>query len=107
MSKITSHIRIKPTKINEVIELRTIALDQKRLADFLAYCRQYRHEHDVSWLGEDDLNSFQVDPKHPTYLLLDQKSQIVGVVSLMNTAGYLAIRKSRFRIFTLRSICSS
>lgn len=79
--------------------MRIIALDQKRLADFLAYCRQHRYEHDVSWLSEDDLNSFQVDQKNPTYLLLDQKSQIVGVVSLMNTAGYLANRKSRFRIF--------
>lgn len=79
--------------------MKVEALNNERIKDFVDYCVKYRFEHDDSFLYDDDLEGFKADEENPTYLLLDQAGNIIGVTSLIIMPYLIDLKKGRFRIF--------
>ena len=76
--------------------MRIERMESDQLPAFIEYCQRYGPEHDESFLPGD---KFQPNDNNPTYLLLDEQDDIIGVASLMLSPEYRAAKKGRFRIF--------
>lgn len=74
-------------------------LSQERMGDFISYCKSHRKEVDDSFLYDDDLERFKIGEENPTYLLMDEEENIIGVASLIIDEYYKKGKKGRFRIF--------
>lgn len=74
-------------------------LSEARYSDFIAFCMKSRNEVDDSFLYEEDLKNFQPDQDNPTYIILNDQSNIIAGVSLIKDSYYKRGKKGRFRIF--------
>jgi mycothiol synthase len=66
---------------------------------FINYCKKYRDELSDEYIEDVHLDKFYPDEENPTYVLLDDKSDIVGVVSLIIDSYHREGKTGRFRIF--------
>ncbi len=55
-------------------------LMEERIPDFIAFCKENREELDDSFLYDEDLASFKPNEDHPTYIVLNDKSEIIAAV---------------------------
>lgn len=74
-------------------------LTEVRYTEFIDFCLKYRNELDDSFLYEEDLKNFQPDEDNPTYIVLNDQSNIIAAVSLLKDSYYKRAKKGRFRIF--------
>ena len=74
-------------------------LSEARHSDFIDFCKKYRDLVDDSYLYEEDLNNFQPDQDNPTYIVVNEQSEIIAAVSLIMDSYYRRAKKGRFRIF--------
>ena len=74
-------------------------LDKSRISDFVSYCYTHKLEIDESLLCSEDLNSFEPNMDNPTYIAVNNKNEIVGVVSLFMDEYLRRGNRGRFRIF--------
>jgi mycothiol synthase len=79
--------------------MKVIALEEARVQDFAAYCKKHRSEVDDSYLYDFELRDFQVDDENPTYILINEKADIVGAASLVMDDYHKRGKRARFRIF--------
>lgn len=79
--------------------MRIEALRSERIKEFIDYCKSHRIEVDDSFLYDDDLKNFKPDDENPTYILLNDKNEISGVVSLIIDDYHKRGNRGRFRIF--------
>lgn len=80
--------------------MRVENLNDKRVNDFIDYCKKHRGEVDDTFLYDADLEKFNVNEGNITYVLMDEScDDIIGAVSVITNLNYLEERKSRFRIF--------
>lgn len=68
------------------------------IKSFAQYCQRHRGEIDDSFLYDEDLKDFHPDDENPTYVLLDEKEELVGTASLIIDQYLKRGRKARFRI---------
>lgn len=73
-------------------------LKNDRVEDFVKYCRKYRKENDDSFLYDEDLNKFKPDDENPTFIITNQREEIVAAASLIIDDYNKRGRKGRFRI---------
>ena len=74
-------------------------LSEARHSDFVSFCKKYRDVVDDSFLYDEDLNNFQPDHDNPTYIVVNDHSEIIAAVSLIMDSYYKRAKKGRFRIF--------
>ena len=74
-------------------------LSEARHSDFIDFCKRHRNNVDDSYLYEEDLKNFQPDQDNPTYIVLNDYSEIIAGVSLIKDSYYKRAKKGRFRIF--------
>lgn len=74
-------------------------LTTETLALFINYCKKYRDELSDEYIEDVHLDKFYPDEENPTYVLLDDKSDIVGVVSIIIDSYHREGKTGRFRIF--------
>lgn len=79
--------------------MRIDTLKNERIKDFIDYCKSHRSEVDDSFLYDADLKDFKPNDENPTYILLDDKSEIIGAVSLIIDSYHKRGNRGRFRIF--------
>ncbi len=79
--------------------MRIEELKSDRMIEFIDYCKSHRSEVDDSFLYDADLKAFKVDEENPTYILLNDKNEIIGVISLIIDSYHKKGNKGRFRIF--------
>lgn len=72
--------------------------DKEYVEKFKNYCIAYGVENDESFTAKDEMEKFKIDDENPTYLLLDEKEELVGAASLMLTGYFLRGNRGRFRI---------
>lgn len=75
------------------------ALTIENLAGFVAYCKKYRNEIDDSFLYDEDLVEFELNADNPTYIISDERGDIIGAASLVMDDYFRRGRRARFRIF--------
>jgi mycothiol synthase len=73
-------------------------LREERIADFAAYCRRHRKGIDESFLYDDDLERFRPSEEDPTYILANERGEVVGAASLILDEYRRSGRAGRFRI---------
>lgn len=78
-------------------------LTNDRLEDFIQYCKNYKHEIDDSFLYDQDLEEFEPNNDHPTYIITNEQEKIIAVASLMMDDYLKKGRRARFRIFHAES----
>lgn len=78
--------------------MRIEKLKNEMLVEFINYCKKYGPEHDDSFLFDEELDNFEPNEDNPTYVILNERSNIIGAVSLMINPYYKRGRKGRFRI---------
>ncbi|MBO9129128.1 GNAT family N-acetyltransferase [Bacillus sp. 165] len=74
-------------------------LQSENTPDFIAYCKKYRESVDDSFLIDEEIEKFTPDDENPTYIVLDEKQEIVGAVSLLMDSYFQRGKRARFRIF--------
>ncbi|WP_409293820.1 GNAT family N-acetyltransferase [Peribacillus sp. SCS-26] len=74
-------------------------LSQARVPDFIEFCKKHRYEVDDSFLYEEDLKNFQPHTDNPTYIVTNNKSDIIAGISLIMNSYLKRGKKGRFRIF--------
>ena len=74
------------------------ALKNERIKDFVEYCKEYRRVIDESFLYDEDLKEFKPDSENPTYIIVDEKDEIIAAASLMIDDYLRKGKKGRFRI---------
>lgn len=79
--------------------MRLEFLSEARYSDFIDFCKKHRNEVDDSYLYEEDLLNFRPDQDNPTYIVLNDQSEIIAAVSLVMDSYYRRGKKGRFRIF--------
>ena len=79
--------------------MKVVALEEARVQDFTAYCRKHRDEVDDSYLYDFELRDFQVGDENPTYILINEKNDIVGAASMVMDDYHKRGKRARFRIF--------
>lgn len=79
--------------------MRVVGLEEARVKDFIAYCRKHRAEVDDSYLYDFELRDFQVGVENQTYVLINEKDDIVGAASLVMDDYHIRGKRARFRIF--------
>ncbi|MDR7078905.1 mycothiol synthase [Neobacillus niacini] len=79
--------------------MKVMSLEKERVSDFVAYCKKHRREIDDSYLYDSDLEEFEVKDENPTYILTNEKDEIVGAASLILDDYHKRGRRARFRIF--------
>jgi mycothiol synthase len=79
--------------------MKVVALEEARVQDFAAYCKNHRSEVDDSYLYDFELRDFQVGVVNPTYILINKKDDIVGAASLVMDDYHIRGKRARFRIF--------
>ncbi|MBY0146275.1 GNAT family N-acetyltransferase [Neobacillus niacini] len=79
--------------------MKVVALEEAKVQDFAAYCRKHRSEVDDSYLYDFELRDFQVGDENPTYILINEKDDIVGSASLVMDDYHIRGKRARFRIF--------
>jgi mycothiol synthase len=79
--------------------MRVVALEEASVQDFAAYCKKHRSEVDDSYLYDFELRDFQVGGENPTYILINEKDDIVGAASLVMDDYHIRGKRARFRIF--------
>jgi len=79
--------------------VKVVALEEARVQDFTAYCRKHRDEVDDSYLYDFELRDFQVGDENPTYILINEKNDIVGAASMVMDDYHKRGKRARFRIF--------
>jgi mycothiol synthase len=75
------------------------SLTIEKLADFVDYCKKYRNEIDDSFLYDEDLIDFELSVDNPTYIVTDERGDIIAVASLVMDDYLRKGRRARFRIF--------
>ena len=78
--------------------MRIEALRDERRSDFIKYCKRYREEICDSYLSDQDLHEMELNEENPTYILLNDKDKIIGVISLIIDDYFKKGKKGRFRI---------
>lgn len=78
--------------------MRVNALTSERIPDFIEYCKKYRDELDDSYLVDDELKRFELNEENPTYILVNDNDDIIGVASLIIDPYMKKGKKGRFRI---------
>lgn len=66
---------------------------------FVIYCKKHRMELDDSFLYDEDLEGFVDNEDNPSFVLLDEQSQVKGVASLILDEYQRHGKRGRFRIF--------
>jgi len=66
---------------------------------FINYCKKYREELSDEYISDAYLNKFYPDEENPTYVLLNDKDDIVGAISLIIDSYHREGKTGRFRIF--------
>lgn len=79
--------------------MRVEYLEDKRIKDFIGYCKRYRTNIDNAYLTDEELESFVLNEESPTYILLDDDNKIVGAASLVLDKYHRMEKVGRFRIF--------
>jgi mycothiol synthase len=79
--------------------MKVVALEEARVQDFAAYCKKHRSEVDDSYLYDFELRDFRVGDENPTYILINEKADIVGAASLVMDDYHKRGKRARFRIF--------
>lgn len=79
--------------------MRLDILKKERIEDFKNYCRKHRQEVDDSFLYDEDLNVFELNDENPTYIIVNEKDEIVAAASLLIDDYHRKGKKGRFRIF--------
>jgi mycothiol synthase len=79
--------------------MRIEQLKQDRIQEFIDYCKRYRADFDSTFIHDEDLKRFKVHSENPTYILLDDKNNINGTVSLIINSYFKKGKRGRFRIF--------
>lgn len=79
--------------------MNIIQLTSEKKLDFINYCMKYRNEFDSTFLADEDLMSFELDEDNPTYILLNNNNNIIGVASLILNLYYRSAGSGRFRMF--------
>ena len=75
------------------------ALQSARVKNFVEYCQKHRKEVDDSFLYEEHLKRFAPDSENPTYIVTNQKGEIVATASLIMDEYNQRGKRARFRIF--------
>lgn len=75
--------------------MRVQELNNDRYAEFLKYCKKHGKEHDDSYLPD---KTFVADNDNPTYVLIDEKENMIGVISVIMIPNFREAGKVRFRI---------
>lgn len=75
------------------------ALKHDRVVDFVEYCKKHRLEVDDSFLYDEDLEKFEPNADHPTYIVTGQQGEIVAAASLIIDEYQRKGKRARFRIF--------
>ncbi|MEH7112273.1 GNAT family N-acetyltransferase [Neobacillus niacini] len=79
--------------------MKVIGLGKERVSDFVLYCKKHRMEIDDSYLYDMDLQEFEVSEDHPTYIVTNEKEEIVAAASLVLDDYHRRGKRARFRIF--------
>lgn len=79
--------------------MKVEALKRDRINDFVEYCRKHRKEIDDSFLYDENLKNFEPNNENPTYIVIDDKAQIIATASLIIDDYNRRGKKGRFRIF--------
>ena len=79
------------------MSLRVVTVDESSTEEFVAYALEHGREFDESWVGPEDLASFDASLE-PASIARDERGRIAGVASLM-LKGYADEGTARFRIF--------
>lgn len=79
--------------------MRLEALDNRKLGQFIQYCKKHKKEIDDSFLYDEDLEAFEPNDENPTYIAIDQQEKIVATASLIIDEYSRRGKKARFRIF--------
>ncbi|WP_313893574.1 GNAT family N-acetyltransferase [Psychrobacillus sp.] len=79
--------------------MRVESLTKSKVPDFIEYCKKHKEQLDDSFLYEEDFQTFEANEANPTYVLMNEQGNMVGVVSLMIDEYSKRGRKGRFRIF--------
>lgn len=73
-------------------------LKQNKINDFIDFCKKHRNDLDDSLLYDEDLEKFEPNNENPTYILTNEKDDIIGAVSLVIDEYNKRGKKGRFRI---------
>lgn len=73
-------------------------LKEERIEDFVSYCKKYKGEIDESFLYDEDLKKFKPNEENPTYIVTNEKGDIVATASLIIDDYNKRGKKARFRI---------
>ena len=80
--------------------MKVEALKKERIEDFKDYCRKHKLEVDYTFLHEDeDFKDFEPNEENPTYIITDQRGEIIATASLIIDDYYRKGKMGRFRIF--------
>lgn len=79
--------------------MKVEALKTDKIKCFIDFCKKHRDEVDESNLYEGDLNGFTIDEENPTYLITDDKDNIIAAASLIVNEYNRKGSRARFRIF--------
>lgn len=76
--------------------MKIVPVDKENVNDFISYCVKYAPEHDESYIPRDD---FIPNEEEQSYILLNDKNEVTGAVSIMLQQEYIEVKSCRFRIF--------
>jgi mycothiol synthase len=75
------------------------ALQSDRLEEFVAFCKKHKSKVDESFLYDDELQSFQPNEENPTYVVVNEKNEMMAAASLIMDEYNRRGKRARFRIF--------
>jgi mycothiol synthase len=79
--------------------MRLEALQMDRLEEFVAFCKKHKSKVDESFLYDDELQSLQPNEENPTYVVLNERNEMIAAASLIMDEYNRRGKKARFRIF--------
>jgi mycothiol synthase len=75
------------------------ALQSDRIEEFVAFCKKHKSMVDESFLYDDELQSFEPNEENPTYVVLNEKNEMIAAASLIMDEYHKRGKRARFRIF--------
>lgn len=79
--------------------MKVESLTREIVKDFVEYCKRYRTDIDSSFLYDEDLEGFELNPENPTYIIRNNKGEVGAAASLIIDDYNRRGKKARFRIF--------
>ena len=86
-------------QIERRVIMRVEALRTDSIKGFIGFCKRHRSEVDESFLCDTDLDHLTINDENPTYVITDDKDNVVAAASLIINEYYRRGKRARFRIF--------